>query len=66
MKQQPAFDEILAAAIDVLGSRDDAEKWLANPAFGLERHCPVDLIASPEGLQQVMDHLERLRYGVYT
>jgi len=66
MKQQPAFDEILTAAIDVLGSREDAERWLANPAFGLKRRRPVDLIGTPKGAQQVADHLERLRHGVYT
>ncbi|RYH64407.1 MAG: DUF2384 domain-containing protein [Alcaligenaceae bacterium] len=41
---------------------------------GTERDCdiasfecrPIELIATPEGIQQVLAHLERLRYGGYT
>lgn len=66
MKQQSTFDEIITAAIDVLGPRANAERWLADPALGLEQRRPIDLITAPEGAQRVLDHLERLRHGVYT
>jgi putative toxin-antitoxin system antitoxin component (TIGR02293 family) len=66
MEQQSTFDEIITAAIDVLGSRAHAERWLANPALGLEQRRPIDLISTPGGAQQVLDYLERLRHGVYT
>jgi putative toxin-antitoxin system antitoxin component (TIGR02293 family) len=60
------FAEILAKATDVLGSQEAAEEWLAKPAIGLDRHRPLDLLATPAGVQLVEDYLGRLRYGVYT
>lgn len=58
--------EVMAKAIAVMGTREDAERWLVSPAIGLERRRPVDLMATPAGVKLVEDFLERLRYGVYT
>ncbi|HEX3497866.1 MAG TPA: antitoxin Xre/MbcA/ParS toxin-binding domain-containing protein [Stellaceae bacterium] len=60
------FAEILAKAISVLGSREEAELWLERPAIGLDRHRPIDLLATQAGIEIVENHLERLEYGVYT
>lgn len=60
------FAEILATATDVLGSQEEAEKWLDRPAIGLNRRRPIDLLATPAGVELVEDHLTRLAYGVYT
>jgi putative toxin-antitoxin system antitoxin component (TIGR02293 family) len=59
------FAEILAKATAVFGSQDEAEQWLERPAMGLERRRPIDLLATPAGVELVEDFLERLRYGVY-
>jgi putative toxin-antitoxin system antitoxin component (TIGR02293 family) len=58
--------EILAKATDVLGSRQEAERWLERPAMGLNQRRPIDLLATPAGVEMVEDFLERLDYGVYT
>jgi putative toxin-antitoxin system antitoxin component (TIGR02293 family) len=58
--------EILAKATDVLGSREEAEQWLERPAMGLNQRRPIDLLATPAGVELVEDFLERLDYGVYT
>ncbi|WP_119421359.1 type II RES/Xre toxin-antitoxin system antitoxin [Desertibaculum subflavum] len=58
--------EVIAAAIDVLGSREAAEAWLEKPAMGLDQERPIDLIATPAGHDEVMSFLERVKYGVYT
>jgi putative toxin-antitoxin system antitoxin component (TIGR02293 family) len=60
------FAEILAKASAALGSREEAERWLERPAIGLDRHRPIDLLATPAGIEIVETHLERLEYGVYT
>jgi putative toxin-antitoxin system antitoxin component (TIGR02293 family) len=60
------FAEILAKATAVLGSRAEAEQWLERPAIGLDGRRPIDLLATPAGVEIVEDHLERLAYGVYT
>lgn len=59
------FAEILAKAIDVFGSQEDAEQWLERPAIGLDQRRPIDLLSTPAGLELVEDYLVRLEYGVY-
>jgi putative toxin-antitoxin system antitoxin component (TIGR02293 family) len=60
------FAEILAKATEVLGSQEDAEDWLRRPAMALDQRRPIDLLASPAGVQLVEDLLGRIQYGVYT
>ncbi|MDE1995983.1 MAG: DUF2384 domain-containing protein [Rhizobiaceae bacterium] len=59
------FAEILAKATDVFGTQAEAEQWLERPAIGLEQRRPIDLLATPAGVELVEDYLERLEYGVY-
>ena len=54
--------EILAKA---LGSQEDAEQWLERPAIGLDQRRPIDLLATPAGVEIVEAFLTRLKYGVY-
>lgn len=59
------FAEILAKATAVFGSQEEAEQWLERPAIGLDQRCPIDLLATPAGVEMVEDFLLRLEYGVY-
>lgn len=59
------FAEILARATAVLGSQEEAEQWLERPALGLDGRRPIDLLATPAGVELVEDFLRRLEYGVY-
>jgi putative toxin-antitoxin system antitoxin component (TIGR02293 family) len=60
------FAEILAKASDIFGSQEEAERWLDSPAIGLNQHRPIDLLATPAGLEIVEDYLTRIEYGVYS
>jgi putative toxin-antitoxin system antitoxin component (TIGR02293 family) len=60
------FAEILVQAVAVFGAQADAEDWLLQPAMGLNRRRPIDLLASPSGVALLEDFLGRLEYGVYT
>jgi putative toxin-antitoxin system antitoxin component (TIGR02293 family) len=60
------FAEILAKATAVLGSQEEAEDWLRRPAMALDQRRPIDLLATPAGVQLVEDLLGRIQYGVYT
>lgn len=60
------FAEILARAIEIFGSQEEAERWLDQPAPGLEQRRPLDLLATPAGVEMVETLLARLEYGVYT
>jgi putative toxin-antitoxin system antitoxin component (TIGR02293 family) len=57
--------EILARATSVFGSKEEAEQWLERPAMGLNQRKPIDLLATPAGLELVEEFLVRLEHGVY-
>jgi putative toxin-antitoxin system antitoxin component (TIGR02293 family) len=57
--------EVLAKAQEVLGSREDAEQWLAAPAVGLNSRRPIDLLATPQGTELVKTLLNQMAHGVY-
>lgn len=57
---------IIARATDVLGSRKEAEQWLERAAIGLDQRRPIDLLATPAGVELVESYLDRIDYGVYT
>lgn len=59
------FAEILAKATQVFGTQKAAEEWLERPAIGLDQRRPIDLLATPAGVELVEEFLERLKYGVY-
>jgi len=60
------FAEILAKATRVLGSQEEAERWLKRPAIGLNQQRPIDLLTTPAGVKLVEEYLGRLEYDVYT
>jgi putative toxin-antitoxin system antitoxin component (TIGR02293 family) len=60
------FAEILAKATRVLGSQEEAERWLKRSAIGLNQERPIDLLTTPAGVKLVEDYLGRLEYDVYT
>jgi putative toxin-antitoxin system antitoxin component (TIGR02293 family) len=57
--------EVLATAEELLGSKEEAERWLSSPAIGLDSHKPIDLMASPQGAELVKTLLARMAHGVY-
>lgn len=59
------FAEILGRAIEILGSKEEAEAWMNKPAIGLEQRKPIDLLATAAGIEAVEDYLTRIEYGVY-
>lgn len=59
------FAEILARASAIFGGKEEAEQWLERPATGLDGRRPIDLLATPAGVELVEDFLVRLEYGVY-
>jgi len=59
------FAEILAHATRVLGSQEEAERWLSTPAIWLDRRRPIDLVRTYPGARMVAEYLTRMEYGVY-
>ncbi len=56
---------VISQAIEVFGSQEAAERWLASPAMGLDQRKPIDLLQSSEGTELVRTLLSRMAYGVY-
>lgn len=57
--------ELLAKAIDTLGSDADARLWFGTPAIGLGQQRPADLLGTAAGRAAVANLLERMQHGVY-
>lgn len=60
------FADLLSRASRIMGSQEEGERWLAEPAIGLDGRRPVDLLSTPAGVELVEDYLGRIEYGVYT
>jgi len=58
--------KIVALGIDVFGSTERAVRFLQEPAMALNRIRPMDLLATPAGVELVQRHLARLGLGIYT
>ena len=54
------FAEILAQASAVFGSKEDGEQWLEQPAVGLDGRRPIDLLATPAGVDMVVGFVGRM------
>ncbi|ELQ18976.1 hypothetical protein A986_02336 [Pseudomonas fluorescens BRIP34879] len=59
------YDNILAYATVVFGTRLLAEEWLARPCRHLNNNIPAEIIDDVCGLQTVKEYLERIEFGVY-
>jgi uncharacterized protein (DUF2384 family) len=60
-----AFVEVTARAIEVLGSREKALRWLKAPVRSLGDQTPISLLDSPDGIERVEDALGRIEHGVW-
>lgn len=56
---------VLRVAIEVLGSSEEAERWLSGPAVAFRGLRPLDLLTTRHGAREVMDQLVRMDHGVY-
>jgi len=61
-----ATAELIETALRVFGNQEAVERWMMQPAIGLDDQRPIDLIATSAGSDVVRTFLNRLDYGVYT
>jgi putative toxin-antitoxin system antitoxin component (TIGR02293 family) len=55
---------IVDRAIEVIGDKNEALRWLGTPVRDLDYATPVSLIATPKGRTAVLDVLGRIEHGV--
>jgi putative toxin-antitoxin system antitoxin component (TIGR02293 family) len=56
---------ILALAVAVLESRDNAVAWLREPSDGLGGRSPLAAVASDPGAEKVSNMLYQMEHGIY-
>jgi putative toxin-antitoxin system antitoxin component (TIGR02293 family) len=56
---------LYAMAEDVLGSRDEAQRWMKSPNRALDGMRPLDELDTEIAAREVEDMLGRIRYGIF-
>lgn len=56
---------LYAMAEDVLGSRDEAQRWMKSPNRALDGMRPLDELDTEIAAREVEDVLGRIRYGIF-
>lgn len=60
------FSKVWVTAAAALGDQDKARQWLLTDNRALNGNRPIDLLDTAIGLEDVMDVLHRIEYGVYS
>jgi putative toxin-antitoxin system antitoxin component (TIGR02293 family) len=57
---------VMAHAVQVLGSRDKAARWLRTANRALNGTAPLSLLDTDVGTEQVSEILGRIEHGIYS
>ena len=60
------FSKVLVTATEILGDIDKAREWLLTENRALNGERPIDLLDTGIGVEDVMDVLHRIEFGVYS
>ena len=63
-QQEVDIEPIVQRAIEVIGGRDAAMRWLGTPVRALDYATPISLHHNPESREQVLSVLTQLEHGV--
>jgi putative toxin-antitoxin system antitoxin component (TIGR02293 family) len=55
---------IITRAIEVIGDRSEALRWMGTPVRALEYATPISLVDTAKGRRAVIDVLGRIEHGV--
>lgn len=59
------FAEVLTNAQNILGRREEAERWMIEPSMWLAGHAPINLLMNPADYELLANFMNRMEYGVY-
>lgn len=60
-----AIVEVTARAIEVLGTREKALRWLRTPVRSMGDRTPLAFLDQPGGIERVQDALGQIERGVW-
>lgn len=56
---------VIAAAREMLDGDEDAViRWLHRPVLALSGKTPIELLRTSDGVERVLEYIERLRRGM--
>ena len=58
------IEPIVQRAIEVIGGREEAMRWLGTPVRALDYATPISRLHDPESREQVLSVLAQLEHGV--
>ena len=61
---QPGMQPFIDRAIEVIGDRDTALRWLGTPVRALDYATPISCLHNPKGQSDVLRVLTQLEHGV--
>ncbi|WP_152909300.1 MbcA/ParS/Xre antitoxin family protein [Mariprofundus ferrooxydans] len=59
-------DNLLVKLHKTFGSIESSDEWMNRPCLPLNGRKPIDLVATPEGLVEVLSILGRIRHGIFS
>jgi putative toxin-antitoxin system antitoxin component (TIGR02293 family) len=62
--KQSVLERVLERAIEVIGTREDALRWLGTPVRALNYATPISLLLDDAGADQVLAILTNLENGI--
>jgi hypothetical protein len=63
--EQPVIDKTIDRATEVMGSRDEAMRWLGAPVRALDFATPISILGTKDGVERVSDVLGQMEYGIW-
>ena len=63
-QQRTILELVVGRAIEVIGNKDEALRWLNSPVRALNYATPLSLLDTPQGTKDVLTVLGRLEHGV--
>ena len=58
-------DKVIDHAAEVIGSRDEAMRWLGTPVRGLDFATPISLLGTKDGVKRVNNILGQMEHGIW-
>ena len=65
IEESSSLGSVTERAIEVIGSRDEALRWLGIPVRALDYAAPISLLGDEEGVKAVLAVLDQLEQGVW-
>jgi len=64
VSEDSALATVLRRAVEVIGDREQALRWMGTPVRALGYATPISLLSTVEGEQAVFTVLGRLEHGI--